>query len=138
MALVVPNVGEIELLTKMLKAALTVDENYILKLYKNNYTPVQSSTDADFTEATFTSYAAKTLTRTNWGAPTTVSNKASSTYSVQQSWTCGASGETVYGYYVMGATSGVLLWAEEFADPIPMANTFVLNLTPVFTLNSEN
>lgn len=138
MAIVVPNVGEIELLAKMLKAALDVDENYTLKLYKNDYTPVQGSTDANFTEATFTNYTAKTLTRANWGAPTTVSNKASSTYSVQQSWTCGASGETIYGYYVMGADSDVLLWAERFADPIPMSNTFVLNLTPTFTLNSEN
>lgn len=138
MAIVVPNVGEIELLTKMLKEALSVDEDYILKLYKNNYTPVQGSTDSNFTEATFTNYTSKTLTRANWGAPTTVSNKASSTYGVQQSWTCGATGETIYGYYVMGDNSGVLLWAEKFTDPIPMANTFVLNLTPVFTLNSEN
>lgn len=138
MALVVPNVGEIELLTKMLKAALDTDEDYKLKLYSNNYTPLQSSTDADFTEATFTNYTEKTLTRANWGTPTTVSNKGSSTYGVQQSWTCGASGQTVYGYYVMGATSDVLLWAEKFENPIPMANTFILNLTPTFTLNSEN
>src|SRR5574342_469145 len=33
MALVVPDVGEVELLDKMLKDALSVDESYTLKLY---------------------------------------------------------------------------------------------------------
>lgn len=137
MPLVVPNAGEVELLDKLLKDALTVDENYTLKLYNNNVTPDQTSVVGTFTEATFTGYSAKTLTRTGWTASSTVSNKAQSSYA-QQSWTCGATGETVYGYYVLGATSGVCLWAEKFASPRILANTDVLNLTPVFTLNSEN
>jgi hypothetical protein len=138
MALVTPNVGEVELLDKMLKDALSSDENYILKLYNNDYTPVSGSTAANFTAATFTNYAHKTLTRTGWGAASTVSNKASSTYSAQQSWTCGATGDTVYGYWVIGATSTVSLWAERFGTPRTLANGDILNLTPKFTLNSEN
>jgi hypothetical protein len=43
MALVIADVGEIELLDKMLKDALSVDETYTLKLYQNNYTPLASS-----------------------------------------------------------------------------------------------
>lgn len=137
MPLVVPDVGEVELLDKMLKDALTVDESYTLKLYSNNYTPVQGSTAASFTESTFTSYAAKTLTRAGWTAATTVSNKASASYA-QQSWTCGTTGGTVYGYYVIGTTSTVVLWAELFPVARVLAVNDVLNLTPVFTLNSEN
>jgi hypothetical protein len=35
MPLVVPNAGELELLDKMLKDALSSDEDYILKLFQN-------------------------------------------------------------------------------------------------------
>jgi len=137
MPLVIANVGELELLDKMLKDALTVDENYTLKLFTNNVTPDQASIASTFTEATFTGYSAKALTRTAWSAATTVSNKAQSSYS-QQSWTCGATGDTIYGYYVIAATSTVLLWAEKFDSPRIVANTDVFNVTPVFTFNSEN
>lgn len=138
MPLVVPNAGEIEMLDKMLKDALSVDENYLLRLYKNDYTPTQTTVVGDFTQADFTNYTEKTLTRATWGAAVSVSNKAQSTYGTAQSWTCGTGGNTIYGYYVVGATSGVCLWAERFAAARIMGNGDVLNLTPVFTLNSEN
>lgn len=139
MALVVPNVGELELLDKMLKDALSVDENYILKLFHTNVTPDQNSTSSSFVEATFTNYSAATLTRANWNTAVTVSNKAESSYgSSALSWTCGATGDTIYGYWVIGATSGTCLWAEAFATARVLASSDVLNLTPKFTLNSEN
>lgn len=138
MPLVTPNEGELELLDKMLKDALSVDENYLLKLYNNDYTPVQGSTGTNFTAATFTNYATKTLVRGSWGAATTVSNKASSTYATAQVWTCGATGDTVYGYWVEGATSGKVFFAERFASAKTLADTDTLTITPVFTLNSEN
>lgn len=138
MPLVTPNVGELELLDKMLKDALSTNEAYILKLYQNNYTPDDSSAPGSFTEATFTNYAAVTLTRALWNSAVTVSNKAETSYgSAPQSWTCGASGNTIYGYYVVGATSAVVLWAELFATSRVLANQDVLNLTPKFTLNKE-
>lgn len=138
MALVTPDEGELELLDKMLKDALSVDEGYTLKLYKNDYTPIQTSTGTDFTVADFTNYVDKTLTRTGWGAASTVSNKASATYGTQQSWTCGATGNTIYGYYILGASSGKVLWAERFSSARTLASGDVLNLTPSITLNSEN
>jgi hypothetical protein len=122
----------------MLKDALSTNESYVLKLYKNNYTPDDSSAPGSFTEANFTNYLAKTLTRANWNAAVTVSGKAESSYgSGPLSWTCGATGNTVYGYYVIGATSGTVLWAELFATARVLADQDVLNLTPKFTLNSE-
>ncbi len=138
MPLVTPNVGELELLDKLLKDALSTNENYILKLYKNDYTPDDSSAPGSFTEADFTNYAAKTLLRATWNAAVTVSNKAESSYgSSPQSWTCGASGNTIYGYYVTGSTSAVVLWAERFSTSRVLADQDVLNLTPKFTLNKE-
>ena len=50
MALVVPDLGEIELLTKLLKNT-TDTENYIIRLYKNNYSPSGSTTVAEIGRA---------------------------------------------------------------------------------------
>lgn len=136
MGLIIPNEGELELLDKMLKVALLVDEDYLLKLYKNNYTPDANSTASSFTEADFTGYSAKTLIRANWNTSTTVSGKASTSYP-QQSWTCGVSTNNVYGYYVLGADSGIVLWAERFTNTKTLEENDIINLTLRFTLRSE-
>lgn len=139
MPLIVPDQGELELLDKCLKDALSVDENYILKLYKNDYTPASTTAPGSFTEADFTAYAARTLTRTTWNAAVTVSGAAESSYgSTPQSWTCGASGNTVYGYWVEAATSAKVLWGERFGTSRVLASGDVLNITPKFTLASAN
>lgn len=137
MAIIFANVGELELLDKMLKDALSVDEDYTLKLYKVTLTPDQDSVAGDFTEADFTGYTAKTLTRAGWDAATTISNKASASYGTAQTWTASSS-QTVYGAYVIGATSGTLLWAEEFSSAVPLTSGDTITYTPVITLNSEN
>lgn len=137
MALVVCNAGELKLLDWAIKDTST-PENLTLKLYKNDYTPVAASVAGDFTEADFTSYAAKTLTRSSWvAASTNGSGKAASSYAAQ-SWVCGSTGNTVYGYFVVGATSGTLIWAEKFATARTLANGDTLNVTPSLTLSSEN
>jgi len=138
MALLVPTEGELELLDKMLKDALSTDEDFILHLYKNNYTPVDGTVSTDFTEADFTNYVVKTLDRINWAAAKTVSDKAESSYGTTPlSWTCGASGNTIYGYWVQGAASAKVCWAERFGTSRVLAMDDVLNLTPKFTLNTE-
>lgn len=136
MALVVPDLGELELLTKLL-INTTDTEDYIVRLYQNNYSPSNTTVVGDFTEANFTSYTAKTLARSDWASPSTVGTKAESTGTVQ-SWTCGATGNTVYGYYVVGSTSGVCLWAEQFVAARILVDGDVLFLTPKFTLSSAN
>jgi len=114
----------------MLKDALSTDEDFILHLFKNNYTPVDGTTSTDFTEADFTNYTVRTLTRANWNAAVTVSGKAESSYgSSPLSWTCGATGNTVYGYWVQGATSADVCWAERFGTSRVLAEDDVLNLS---------
>lgn len=136
MALVVPDLGEIELLTKLL-INTTDTEDYIVRLYQNSYSPDNTTVVGDFTEADFTNYTAKTLARSDWASPTTVGTKAESS-TTTQSWTCGTTGNTVYGYYVVGSTSGVCLWAEEFAASRILVDGDILNLLPKFTLSSAN
>lgn len=139
MALICPAEGELQLLNKMLQAALAVDENYILMLYQNNYTPDTNATATMFTEANFTGYAAMTLTRANWSAATIVGGEAQTSYgSNPQTWTCGITGNIVYGYWIQGATSGKVLWAERFTVARSLVNTDVLNVLPTFQLASQN
>lgn len=136
MPLIVADQGELRLLDIMLKVALSTNENQILKLYQNNYTPTSAAAPGSFTEATFTGYAARTLTRSVWNTAVTVSNKAESSYgTTPQSWTCGATGNTIFGYTV--EASGKTMWGELFSTARVLASGDVLNITPKFTLNSE-
>ena len=137
MALVVPDEGEIELLTKLLKNT-TDTEDYLMRLYQNNYTPSGTTTATDFTEANFSNYAEKTIACSDWATPTTnVNNKAESSVSVQ-SWTCGTVGNTIYGYYIIGSVSGKVLWAEKFASTRILEDSDILNVYPKFNLSSAN
>jgi len=139
MALKVPQEGELELLDKMIRDHLSTDEKYILRLYRVDHTPGDSDTTANYTEANFTDYAEVTLNRgTDWNAATTNGTKAEIQLASQQSWTSGTTGNTIFGYYVVGGTSNKLLWAEKFGTPRVLADQDVLNLTPKFTLESES
>lgn len=137
MTLLCPDVGEVVLLTDLLGNG----NNWTLKLFKNDVTPAESDTDATYTEADFTDYAAKTLTRSvsgsTWATPTTSSGTTSSEYNsgTPQSWTCGATGNSIYGYYIVDAVTGTLLIAERFAATRTLAENDTLNLTPKIELD---
>lgn len=137
MALLVPDVGEVELLKRLLYANAG-SENGTLKLYKTNVTPAESDTAASYTVADFTGYSDKTLTSTQsgatWAVPTTSTGTTSSTYGTTLSWSPTTS-QTVYGYYVVGATSTVLWWAELFASSKNLSNGDTLNLTAKIQLD---
>lgn len=118
MTLLVPNNGE----ARMLKALVnhTAPENLVLKLYTNNITPAETDTAGTYTEASGFGYAAITLTGASWtiteGAPSDASF-------AQQTFTFTGNLGNVYGYFVVQATSGILLWAERFSDgPYPISN----------------
>ena len=113
MAGVLVNQGE----TIMLEALInkTAPQSLVLKLFKNNITPVEGDTEAGYTEADFTGYASVALTPGTWtttsGAPSDV------TYSqVVFTSSAGAQNQNVYGYYIIQTSSGKLVAAERFAD----------------------
>lgn len=135
MTLIVCDAGEQLLLDRMF--SLSTEENLVLKLYSNNYTPVDDSEAGDFTEATFTNYVAKTLTNASWDSATTSDGVASVQYGSIQTWTAGSS-ETIYGYYVVGATSGNLYWAERFAQAQALTSGVTLPVRPKFTGNTAS
>lgn len=114
MALVIPSAFRAKALEHVVNK--TAPENLVLKLFKNNYTPVVGSAVGNFTEADFTGYASEPLTAGSWTAA--VGSTSTITYNETVSFvsTANAQNQSVYGYYVVGATSGELKWAERFTD----------------------
>ena len=106
MALLVPDVGEEALLTRMLAT------DVVMHLYINGVTPTEADTTATYTEAVDGSYAEATLTGGSW----TVGTDAGTTSGVyaQQDFTFGGA-STVYGYFVTDSAGTTLLWAEKFS-----------------------
>jgi|BioPla2DNA2_1021312.scaffolds.fasta_scaffold108388_1 hypothetical protein len=107
MALVVPNEGKKRLLEILVNKESA--SNVVLKLFKNDYTPVDGSQIGDFTESTTTGYVKKTLTGGSWSVVDGLASYA------QQTFTYTAGG-THYGYYITNATEDTVLWAERFTD----------------------
>lgn len=131
MALTVPYTGEVYLLNRLLSSS---GVNYTLKLYTAISSPISNSTVlADLTEANFTGYSATTLTAGNWTGAATAGGITSSSYPTV-TWTCGASGNTVVGYYVVDPGGTVLLWCEAFSSSRTLTNGDSLSLTLNFTL----
>jgi hypothetical protein len=132
--LLVPDVGEAQLL----KFALGVDasENQTLKLFCSNTTPAEGDTAGTYTEASGGGYAAKTLTKTSWSVAT-ASGTTEGSYAEQTYTFTGAltTNPDIYGYFVISATGGILLWAERAgATFTPAANGDTYKVTPKIQL----
>lgn len=112
MALLVPNVGETELLSRMLNKSATGD--VVLRLYTNSKTPAEADTVASYTEASGSGYAAKTLTGASWTVADIGGGVIEASYAQQSFDLSGAM--TCYGYYVTNGAGTTLLWAELFTD----------------------
>ena len=111
MALLVPDVGEVLLLSYALNKVAPLDVK--LRLFTNNYTPVEASVLASFTEAVAAGYAAITLTGASW----TIASAAGVTTAeyAEQTFTLTAA-STDYGYYITNNAGTQVLWAERFTD----------------------
>ena len=132
MPLLVPNVGEVVLLTNTLNGGTL--ENWTLKLFKSNTTPAEGDTAGTYTEADFTGYSAKTLTRSvggsTWATPTTSGGTTSSSYAAQTFTSSDATSQTIYGYFIVGATTGTLILAERFDTSRNLVSPDTLTITP--------
>lgn len=135
--IVIPDVGKTALLAWLLKEDDLSIHNLYLRLFQNDYLIDAETVEGDFTEATFTGYTEKMLTRTNWTAPAIVDGKAVTTYtSTSQTWTVGAgTPNTIYGYYVVDDDSGEVVWGENFPAPLAMVEGASLAILPTFKLD---
>lgn len=132
MALNFPDSGENLVLEMIVNK--TAAQNLVIKLYKNNITPSDTDTAATYTEATFPGYSAITLTGASWNAAAS----GTITYSAQQTFSCtGTSTDDIYGYYVVQATSGTLVYSERDANA-PLAIRVSgdnIKITPTISAN---
>jgi hypothetical protein len=132
--LLVPDVGEVLLLKYALN--FTAAENQKLKLFATNVTPAEGDTAGTYTEAAGGGYAEKALTGSSWTVSTT-SGTTSGVYAAQTFTFTGAltTNPTIYGYYVVAATAGTLLWAELAAATFtPASNGDTYVVTPKIEL----
>ena len=138
-ATIVPNEGELVLLDYMLRLTTNNDEQ-VLRLFQNDVTPDQDTTDGTFTEANFQGYESVTLVRGDWDAATTnQSGRAESRYSnAPLTFTCTGTGNTIYGYWVETADpSPTVLYAQKFDNMKPMGNGDSLNINPIFSISGD-
>lgn len=140
MAIVIPSEGQIEILKRVLYGNAGA-ENLSLRLFSNNYTPVVGSVLANFTEATFTGYAAITLTSSQsggtWAVPTNSSSLSQSTYGTTATWTA-TTDQTIYGWYLVGVSSNKVYAAQAFGagKPLVGASSDQLSIIPKLQLQS--
>lgn len=120
--LILPSASE----KTMLEFALGINtpNNQSLKLFVNDYVPVDSSIAANFTEMSTLGYAAKALVKATWVVTAGGDGAVASGAYPQQTWTFTAGSlVNVYGYYIVDSVSGLLLWAERFPSAKPIQNT---------------
>ena len=134
MTLVVPNTGEQVLLDAA--TGKTAATTLTLRLFSNNYTPINSTVAGDVAQVSGGGYAGIALTAASW--VTTPGSPTSSAYPEQTFTFTGATDSpgTIYGYYVTNA-AGALVWAERIAAVFtPAANGDTVKVTPALTLAS--
>jgi len=109
-----------------------------LRLYQNNYTPTEADDISDYTEATFSGYAAATIG--TWNAATYGGGEAEAEATTAHTFTnsTGAVGNDIYGYYVTDSAGTVLYWAQRATSPplsLQLAGEAV-TITPAITGNN--
>lgn len=136
MTIKVPEVGERSFLTDNVAGLATAGAK--VRLFSNNFTVADATVIGDFTQATFTGYAAQAL-GSGTVAGSNTSGRATASWP-QQTYTCtGGSSQIIYGYYVTDTAGTTLYFGENFATPVTLSNGGApLLLTPRLTLRSEN
>ena len=138
MALILADQGAVQILQAYFNNSWPASKNVVVKLYTNDYTPLDSSTTASFTEASGGGYVTKALANGSWGQ-SQVGGIEQEAFA-QQTWTFTGpldGNATIYGYFVVGNNgSGNLVWAERLGAPFtPNNNGDQLLITPIFQMS---
>lgn len=138
---IVPDEGLADELSAIVVNPATEFAAWSLLLWVNDYTPDESTTLADLTEASFTGYSRRSLIASQWQAPTVAAHLATAVWgTTPQVWTNGDSGDvTVYGCAYFDTVAGVLRFVERFddADIVAVTPGGTIAVTPRFSLRSQ-
>jgi hypothetical protein len=137
--LVIPNEGKPDLLRYQIISSISGINPWSLRLYKNDFgPPTESMVLSDLTEASFSGYAAVTMTRSDWTSPVIVDDHARSTWkTVATIWICVSSGETIYGCYYTDDDLNVLRGVFKFDAPVDVEPGGVIAVLPEFSYGTE-
>jgi hypothetical protein len=131
MLMVVLNEGKKFFLNNALNPSESTAPPYVVKLYSNDYTPVDGSNAGNFTEATFPGYAPVVINGDDFEAAVIVADVAHSTSVVTPSYTCtGGAGQLVYGWFMIENDFGTAILAQRFNVPRNMITGAVESLNP--------
>lgn len=100
-------------------------ESLSLRCYSNDVTPDEDSTLADFTICDFIGYANQTLVSSDWDASTIIDDEAVTVHADEPfafERTSTGSPQTIYGWLLVGATSGLVALASRLDTPRVMAS----------------
>lgn len=100
--------GLIAILQKIVVVDLT------LHIFTNNITPTVNSVYADFTEASYSGYAAFTLTHTDWVSLGVSGHIGALAYPTLTTFNSSGGSEDIYGYYVTDVADTFVFWAGLF------------------------
>lgn len=138
MTLIVVNQGEEAILTDGVTGIA-----YDLRLYTNDVTAgltpseIDELTEADFDEATFTGYAAASVSTGDW---TITQADPTEAVNVTQSFTSTAdqAPEAIRGYWLTRTSDGALIWFEAFDGPVTVEfDEDEIQITPRITLDDR-
>ena len=139
MALILTDLGADQILKAYFNNTFPASKDYKLKLFANNYTPVDTSVLGSFTEAAGGGYASISLTNGSWTV-TPADDPSDAVYAEQTFTFTGplTTNTTIYGYWVEdnAGSTGVAVFAELLATPfVPANNGDTLKLTIKFQLS---
>ena len=118
MAIVTPDQGQIELANCMLVNESYPTYKYLVDLFKNNYTPDQNSAASSFAIADYDGYEQQSFTRDQWSTIVNSAHQALALCSINPfQFSNNGAVQTIYGYLVRSATSGLVLWCERYQMP---------------------
>ena len=130
----IPNEGKLLWLNWALPAGAGTYESFYAKLYSNNYTPQPTDSAANYTECNFTGYARYFVGRSTFNAPYLTGNVAASTSNTPPVFaSTDPVGQTAYGWFLVGTSSGAVVAAQQFANPRSMTAGATETLSP-FTI----
>lgn len=139
MLMIVTDAGKVRLLFSALCATDTLlFESWWIELFQSNTTVTDASALGDFTLADFPGYSHVEQTRAQFNSAAIVDHVASTTNLQSVTFGCtGGSGQTIYGWLLVGQDTGELYAGQNFDTPRVMRDGAEQLLNPFdFLLSS--
>lgn len=131
MLMVIPNEGKLLFLNRALISDPADAEDYVVRLFQNDYFPDDDSTDGLFDECDFSGYVPFDVGAADFSLPVIVADIAVSIAGTPPSFTCtDLSPQTVYGWYMEGVDTGTVYAAARFDAARVMVNGSTETLDP--------